>query len=494
MSLVGLDLGTSGCKAALLSEDGICLATAVEDYAIRTLGEGQCELNPDAVIAAALGCIRSVASCARADPPRAIAVAAAGEAVVPIDRQGKPLDAIFLSADRRGSSECHDMLSRNGEEFFIQETRTKPLPHYSIYKVMWWRKHRLQTYIDSACFVTLAGLVAAKLGAPPVVDSSLAARIGAFAPLAGDWSDAVLAASEIDRSKLPAVARPGTVIGEVRPAAAGSVGLGRHVRVVLGGFDQACAAFGVGILSAGNTALLGLGTNAAVVAIKSERNALSLDAPVTPHVVPGLVTAIGGAQSGAFTLRWYRTQLSRAAGTHNSQNESEEITAMIRDAAAKPTSVLCLPHFAGSRFAFSDPASTAAFTGITFATTCTDIVRALLDGVAYEIGAVIERLIHSGVRIDRLVAAGGGSKSSEWLQIIADAVELPVEPTNTRYATCIGAALLAGVGVGTFRDHAEAAKHAVRRNRVCEPLTMSRAYHRSRRAEFHALYDALCLK
>jgi sugar (pentulose or hexulose) kinase len=151
-------------------------------------------------------------------------------------------------------------------------------------------------------------------------------------------------------------------------------------------------------------------------------------------------------------LRWYRDVL----GSHEASLASDTgadvfdvITSIARD---YQTDLVFHPHLGGSRFAFADPRARGDLQGITFATSRRDIVRALLEGVAYELAVMSARLERHDIHTVELIAAGGGSLSSVWLQIIADTLSLPIESTVSRDAAAHGAALVAAAGTGQIRS------------------------------------------
>ena len=529
MTLLGVDVGTTGCKAVVLGEAGLPIATAYREYPLSVPRPGWAELDPDGVWEAVCATIGEVTAVAP-EPPRALAVATLGEAVTPIDAAGKALAPTMVSFDSR-SRRCHERLvAAVGSERVTAICGLAPQPHYSVAKWCWIAEEMPEVYRRAATLACFGELVAVRLGLPPVIDHTMAARTLAFDVAAERWSPEILEAAGIDRDKLPAPAPSGTPIGAVAPGRARDLGLAEGALLVTGGLDQVCAAYGVGVgsgsgrplgdaakpvsrhpgesrnpLSSGaagdlrriprhppsGTAMLSLGTVAVLAAVLRGDQGLPVAAPTVPYVTPGERLAIAGSPAGGAVLRWYRDRFGApAAGTTGSADpdiEGHVYERIVASAAEVDTDLIALPHFAGSRTAFADPEATAALVGLTFATERYHIVRALLEGVALETAVMAERLAEAGVPVTSLRAVGGGSRSPVWMQIFADVLERPVESTASADASAVGAARIAGVATGAA-DAGLAGLPVVAR---LEPDASRSRRYRSKLARYRGLYHAL---
>ena len=187
--------------------------------------------------------------------------------------------------------------------------------------------------------------------------------------------------------------------------------------------------------------------------------------------------ALAGTPAGGALLRWFETSIL---------GSPDEPGAGLEALEDHRTDVLALPHLGGSRAAFADPEASGAIVGLRFATSRRDIVRALLDGVAYELAVILERFKTAGVEITSLRAVGGGSRSNVWLQTISDAVGLTVETTATSFAAALGAAAIARLGPGVDLDH-----EIVVVRETISPRAEWFDYHRTRSRRFRQLYSSL---
>jgi xylulokinase len=491
MSVLGVDIGTTGCKVVAVDAGGEVRARAHREYPLVVPRPGWAELDADAVWHAAADCIREASDQVRADPPRALAVATLGEAVVPVDARGAPLGHAVVSFDGRAAAEAAAFVENVGAETIYAITGLRPLPHYSVAKLMWWRRHAPALYRAAWKFLWFGDLVAVRLGLEPVVDHSMAARSLLFEPRRGRWSARLLAAAGVDAEKLPTPAPAGSTCGVLASRTCGDLGLAPGARLVVGGLDQACAAIGAQLRAAGDV-MLSLGTTAVLGASvpapvpDGTRRAI----PTMPHVLASQEIALGGVAAGGAMLRWFRDQLGaeEAATARRAGRDVYEV--IVAQAADRATNVMMTPHLGGSRLAFDDPGATGVVAGLSFATTRADLVRALLDGVAYELAVVRDRFARAGLPTRVLHAVGGGSRSDAWMQIMADALDAPVRALPVADAAALGAALLclradAGEPAGARNGVAAGPR------RVFEPRAAWRAYHADRLRAFADLHAAL---
>jgi len=452
VTLLGVDIGTTGCKAAVVSTEGALQATAYREYPLITPRPGWAQLDPDEVWEAACSAIREVTS-ADVTRPRAMAVATLGEAVTPIDSRGRALGPSIVSFDRRAAAQHAALVERVGRDGIERITGLAPMPHYAVAKWSWLAREASDVYQAAAGLVCYGDLVAARLGLEPVIDHTMAARTLAFDLGNRSWSHEILEAAGVDEAKLPVPAASGTLVGTVPAEHCRDLGLAPGAVLVAGGLDQACAARAVGVGRAGS-ALLSLGTVAVLAMALAEDRPWPLAIPTGPHVVEGRSLAVAGAPAGGAVLRWYRDVLGAADAERAEAAGADFYDIIVSSAAEIETASIVVPHFAGSRAAFADPDSQAVLAGLTFDTDRRHLVRALLEGVTLETAVMAEQLAAAVDPLVSLRAAGGGSKSAPWMQIFADVLGVPVESAASSYGAAVGAAMIAGSAIGVVDDEA----------------------------------------
>jgi xylulokinase len=486
VSLLGIDIGTSGCKAIVVAADGRILASSARPYVPVVPEPGNLELDPEVVWSAVCATAREVAALTTLDPPVAMAIAALGEAFLILDAEGRPISPIILSGDQRGSQSTAAFIELLGAGRIRALTGLAPERHYSAPKIKWWLMHG--AHPEGSRIALVQDFIAGRLGVPPATDPSLATRTMLLDASSRAWSAELLAAVPIGIDQLPRVVDAGTVIGLIDRSGRAALGLRGECTYVVGGLDAACVALGVGVTQPGGC-VLALGTNAAIGAVL-DADSESGGVPAGPHVVPGRRLAIGAAQAGGAALRWYRDLLEGPEhGTSSiARLTIEMLLAEVRD---RPSSVVFVAHLAGSRFAFGDPNLSAAFAGLSLAVDRPEVTRAILEGVALELAVVCEKFEDEGLRIPGIIAAGGGTRSRPWVQIISDVLDRPIASTGSGAAGALGAALLAGVGAGTFASFEAAATAQLAVLDAFEPRQKNVAWWTRRRADYRGLVGAL---
>ena len=235
MSLLGIDLGTTGCKAAAFSAEGCCLAQAYREYATMQPQPGWAELDSHDVWAKVREVIAEVAAQTRHDPITALSTSSFGEAIVPVTKDRNILGNSILSMDARGAEYADALERRFGQESLYRINPNILGPQYSLPKLLWLRDHNAEVFKKADKFLLWSDLVAFLLGCEPMACNSLANRTLLFDMGRNDWSDELLAWSGLNRGQLGRVVPGGTVIGTVAAGPAKELGLPAGVLVVAGG-------------------------------------------------------------------------------------------------------------------------------------------------------------------------------------------------------------------------------------------------------------------
>lgn len=492
MSLMGIDVGTTGCKVVAFDEAGAVLAQSGREYPLISPQPGWYELDPDQVWDYVCDCLREVNARLAHDPVSALSLSSQGEAMTPVTRAGKALANSPISSDIRNRKQTAEMEAALGAERIYQITGQPMGAYYTLPKILWWRDNAPEILDRAWKFLCYVDFVAFRLGMAPVIDHSMAARTLAFDVHALDWSDELLAAGGLRRDQLARPVASGTIIGEIPRALAEDLGFRARVKVVAGGHDQPAGALGAGVLEPGR-AMLSIGTTEALASVTSRPRPEMLGYHVScyPHAAPGLFIALSGNQTGGRLLRWYRDELAAAERAIAASSGRDIYDVIVEQTDDAPGRLLMLPYFAGSGTLYEDASATGVLVGMSFDTQRADIVRAILEGLTYEQALGIRRLNEIGVGISHLTAIGGGSRSERWMQIKADITGLPVSVIHTSEAASLGVAMLAGWATGVYASLQEAAAQLIKVRRTFRPRA-GRSAHHQRQLEIYAeLYQAL---
>lgn len=495
MSVVGLDIGTTGCKAIVFDEGGKALGQGAREYPISTPRPGWAEQDADLVWELACEAVGEAIANVPRDPPRGLAISAQGEAVIPVDERGRPLRPAILGMDTRTRDENRWLAERFGEEELYNRTGMPLHTINTLPKLLWLQRHEAETWREADRFLLYEDFFLARLGGRAAISHCLASRTQMYDLQRGDWADDILEGIGLDRGRLAALASPsGGAVGALRSDLAETLGAKQEVLLVSGGHDQACAALGSGVCQAG-LAMVSTGT-AEVVEVAVEAPSLNEtlrqgNISIYRHVVPDLYLAMTLNHSGGVLLRWFRDALCPAERDEALRRGEDPYDAILADAPEGPTDLLVLPHFSGSGTPWLDTGSRGAIVGLTLSTTRPCIAKAILEGLTFELRVNLELLRQGGISIRELHAVGGGARSPLWLQLKADICQIPLRVPEVTESACLGAALLASVATGVYPNVRIAADRTVHVERRIEPRGEGVAEYDQRYRLYRQVYPAL---
>ncbi|MBN2312287.1 MAG: hypothetical protein JXM79_00065 [Sedimentisphaerales bacterium] len=495
MSVIGLDIGTTGCKAIVFSDEWKILGQGKREYSILTPQPHWAEQDAELVWNLALESLAGAVSQAISDPPKAMALSVQGEAVIAVDKDGKPLRHAILGMDTRTTAENEWLIETFGAEELFRRTGMPIHTMNTLTKLLWLKKNEPSIWDQSHQFLLYEDYFLRRLTGKATISHCLASRTQMYDLEAGCWATDILdrCGIEIERlAELPPAA--GGIVGELDKKIGVRIGINSEVLLVSGGHDQACAALGSGVIEPG-LAMVSTGTAEVVeVAMSSPVLSVSLrkgNISVYRHVVPELYLSMTLNHSGGLLLRWFRDTLCKDKLLTAKQGGSDAYDLILADVKAGPTDLMVLPHFAGSGTPLVDTTSRGAFLGMTFATTQADIAKAILEGLTFELRINLDLLRESGIKIETLHAVGGGARGDLWLQLKADICETPLRIPRVTEAACLGAAILASVGAGNYKSVGSAVREAVEMDRTITPHSKNVEAYRPRYELYQELYPTL---
>ncbi|MGA2977300.1 MAG: FGGY family carbohydrate kinase [Spirochaetia bacterium] len=452
MSFLGIDLGTTGCKAAVFSETGTQLSFAYNEYDMVRPRPGWLELDPAAVWLSTRRTIAKAVKSAAGDPVKALAVSSMGESMVPVSADRRIVGPSLLMIDSRGEQYIPRLASGLGAERLYQINGNILGIQYSLPKLMWMRDHMPEAYKGAWKFLLWSGFVSFMLGAEPAVDYALANRTLLFDVDSCSWSEEIAGCAGIDLSKLPDPVPAGTRIGTVSGPIASELGLARGTPIVAGTHDQCANAVGCGVIDVG-FGMCGMGTYLCLVPVFSGRK------PPQPMMRSGLSTEHHAAagkfvtfiyNQGGLLLKWYRDTFARADREAADRAGKDVYTELIREVPEGPSSVFVLPHFTVTGPPEFVTDSSGVIVGLKLDTARGDILKGIMEGVVFYHKGLVDSIAETGISMRELRAVGGGSKSDAWLQITADILGKPMVRAKVPEAGSLGVAILAAAGTGAF--------------------------------------------
>ncbi len=489
---MGLDIGTSGCKAAVFDSEGRMQALARRTYALSLTSDGGAELDPAGVMQE---CRAAVAVAARGltGKIRALAVSSQGEAFTPLDAGGQPLGPAMVSSDSRAASQVARELPGLHREKLYQITGHTPHPMFTLYKMLWLRENRPAIWQRAARFFCFEDLLHQQLGLAPAISWPLAGRTMMFDVRNHAWSSQILELAGLSPDKLARPMQSGGIVGAVDDKTADGWGLPPGILVAAGGHDQTCAALGAGATEAGS-AMYATGTVDCITAAFAKpvfsASLMRANLCTYDHAAPGLYATITFNLTGGNALQWFHDEFGHPERSAAVTGGRDAYELLLETAAASASSLLALPYLAAAGTPYFDTVTPGAVLGLRLTTKRGDLLRALLEGLAMEMRLNLDILAEAGVQVEHLRAVGGGARSDWWNQLKADVTNRPVIVPDVTEAGCLGAAMLA-CSAHTGAATAALAKSWVRPRKEFAPRQDATAFYTARYAAYRNLYPAL---
>jgi xylulokinase len=488
MSLLGIDVGTSGCKSALFSEDGALLGLAYEEYDYRHPHPGWAELDAPAVWAQVKRTIHKAAAKPGREPIRGLCVSSMGEAVVPVTNQREIIGPSLLNFDARGDEFLPKLENSLPAERLYQLNGNTLGSPYTLTKLKWLKENQSELYAHTDSFLHWSGLVSFLLGADLHVDYSLANRTLLFDLDRADWSEELLDWAGLDREKLPPTVPSGRVIGAVSRTIAEELGLPAGIPIVSGGHDQCCNSVGCGVIEAGR-AMYGMGSYLCIVPVFSQRPEsqvmMGRGLNTEHHTVPGQFVSFIYNQGGVL-VKWFRDTFARVEYLRAAEAGQSLYPTLISEIPEEPSSILVLPHFTTTGPPHFIHDSRGVIAGLKLETTRGEILKGILEAATFYLRECLESLPGTGIEIHEFYAAGGGSQSDTWVQLSADILGRPFVRSQVHEAGALGAAILAGTGSGVFSSLSSGVDAMVRLEQRFEPDPGKQRLYAERFARYHS--------
>ena len=480
---LAFDLGTGGCKAALVDLEARVVATAFVAYPTSYPAPGRHEQRPDDWWDAVARSAREVLTL-DGGRHRVVAVGISGQslALVPVDGSGAALlDAVPIWSDIRGEDAAAAYFgSGDGDAaWYLRTGNGFPRGMYTVFKAAWLRAAHPDVAARTALVLGSKDWVNARLTGVALTDPSYASGSGAYDLATRRMLPDVLAGLDVPAGWWPAIVPSREVVGHVTAPAAAATGIPAGVPVVAGGVDNACMALGAGLDRPGE-AYISLGSsNWVTVAGESP----VLDAVTRPfvfdHVLPGLTISALSTFGGGSSLTWLAGTLGRG----------DDLDALLDEAAAAPVGargLTCVPTLAGGTVAEGGPAVRGALLGLDLGHTHGDLARAVVEGIGFSLAGAARAILADAPSAAEITATGGGARGGLLLQVLADLLGRPVvRPEAAQHCAALGAAALALIGTGAWADTAplRAARRAAAR---AEPRPDLAAAYDQPRARFDA--------
>ncbi|WP_418418091.1 xylulokinase [Blautia sp.] len=492
--LLGIDIGTSACKAALFDRKGQVLAAANGEYPVYYPEEGWAEQNPEEWWSAVCEAVRQVIRKAGIQPEEIAGVGIDGQSwsAIAIDKGGKVLTNTPIWMDTRAQSICDRLNEEIGEEEIFRIAGNSLQPSYTTAKILWYKENLPEVYSKIYKILQSNSYIAFKLTGQISQDLSQGYGLHCFDMRTGQWDEEMCKKMGIPRDFLPEIVPSDRIIGTVTKKAAEESGLAEGTPVAAGGLDAACGTLGAGVIHPGETQEQG--GQAGGMSICIEKYQADPRLILGFHVIPGKWLLQGGTTGGGGVMRWFEKEfadyerLMREQTGISSLDQLNEIAEKVKPGC---DGLVFLPYMAGERSPIWNPYAKGVFYGLDFSKTKGHMVRACMEGVAFSLRHNLETAEEAGAKAEILRAMGGSANSLLWTQIKSDVTGKTMAVPASDTATTLGAALLAGVGTGFYKDYEEAVAETVKVTRKHQPDPEKKAVYDKNYETYLELYRSL---
>ncbi len=448
------DMGTSGDKASLVNEHGEIVDRVIQSYSLLHRQSGWAEQDPLQWWNAFCECNRKLLHQVSAEDVKALVLTGQMMCCLPLDFKGDVLYPAITWADTRAGEEAAWIEREIGEILYYETTGMRAAAGYVLPKLLWLKKNRPEIFHRTASVFSPKDYITWLLTGKKATDPETAVYTHAYDRKRKEWSKLLLDKVGVRQAIFPEVLEPGTRIGSVLPEISSEAGLPSGLSVVMGVGDGGAATLGTGICRSGDT-YISLGTSA-WVCMMAEGEGIDTGRRVSTINYLDHSRISGTMQTGGKALHWLKQLLSETG-----QTEYTEMSRMAQKTAPGSDGMLFLPYLAGERSPYWDEKLRGAFIGMTLQTSAGQMIRSVMEGVAFHLRMILEILceVNGCDRPEHIRLVGGGGAGNAWGEVLANVLKTQIEiPENADYAGTEGISVIAFASLGILPDMKEGLK------------------------------------
>lgn len=473
--ILGIDIGTTAIKAAIIGEDGNIYGTKTSEYPLTTLPTGEVEAELKLYADAFKDSIKGAICDSRVDVKdiKCVGFSSTAETCVFLDENDKPLCKVIAWMDTRATKEAKELTDHFEKREIIEKVGFDGI--YAIHpvsKILAVKNQTPEIFEKTRMFAQIKDYFVFKLTGKYYTDHSTASDHGFFDIKNRCYWKEMLEYTGIKEEYLPKLVAPGMELGTISKEAVAEYGLDPQTKINVGAFDQGCGAIGAGNIRTG-IASESTGSALVTVATIDELN------PDSKGDVPTLCSAIAGKYmyqpycTGSIIMKWYRDtfcELEKRIEQETGLNAYTQMDELVKQTPAGADGLIMLPYFQGSGIPELNENAKGVYYGIHAGHHRGHFIRAIMEGLAIALKRMLECEKKLGATMTEIRSLGGGSKSKAWCQIKADILGMPVKVIdNSESTACMGCAILAGVANGIWDSVEEATEKFVKIKEVYEP-------------------------
>lgn len=482
--LMGIDLGTSSVKVLIADAQGQAKGIGQVGYDVLTPEVGWAEQNPEMWWDATKGAIKEALekSCVAADDIVGLSFSGQMHGVVAVNQDGAPVHNAIIHLDQRSLLEKEEIFETAGN-LLSEELLNRPSAGMMICSLYWLKKQRPMVYDRIVKVMAPKDYIKYRLTGVICSDPGDAGAGLAYSIKNRRWCTELMERLQIDPELFAPVYESSEIIAQISAKAAEETGLSVNTKVASGIGDSMAQMVGNGVVEAGIMACnIGTSSQLAVVTDRPiyDKNMIC---QLWCHGAENTWVYQGGALNGGSTLSWLRNKVLK------DQRPFAQLDAEAAKVPAGCEGLIFLPYLTGERTPFNNPQARGVYFGLSMKHDQASMVRATMEGIMFNLCECQSVFDEMNITQTKVISAGGASKGVTWKQIQADMLNKPIHTTQTQEEACLGAAILAAVGVGLYPDVKTACKQIVTFSpEVTEPIAENVKIYREKQQIFHDLY------
>lgn len=461
--VIGIDIGTSGCKTIAIDEKGAILASSTLPYPLYTPQSGYSEQDPADWWGGVCGTLKEVLAKLHDFEVAGVSFSGQMHGMVALDKNNKVIRRAILWNDQRTQKQCDEVVEKaGGLSGLLKLTNNRMLTGYTGGKVLWMRENEPENYAKTKIILNPKDYIRFLLTGDFTTEVSDASGTGFFNVAERKFSAELLKILDINPNLFPHCVESTEITGKISAEAAALTGLKEGTPVVGGGGDAVISTTGMGLVLPGKVGVT-LGTSGVVaMGLDGFKSNPGGKLQVFCNNAPGTWHAMGVTLSAAGSYQWFRNTFAdyeAEQGAARNKSAYDLLNELAEGVPCGSNGLIFLPYLSGERCPHADPNARGAFIGATNLHGKGAFARSVMEGVTMSLKQVYDlmRSMDASIKTDEVILAGGGTKSPLWRQIFADIFNLPVRTVyGSSEGGAFGAALIAGVGCGLFKDIASA--------------------------------------
>ena len=461
--VLGIDLGTSAVKVTAVNRAGQIVAQSSQEYAISNPQAGYSEQNPEDWVQKTTLAIQNLAAVEHLDLSKVEGISYSGQmhGLVLMDKNYRVLRPAILWNDTRTTAQCEEITGKLRGDF-LKITRNRPLEGFTLPKILWVKENEPEIFAQTEVFLLPKDYVRFRMTGKIGMEYSDAAGTVWLDEIHKTWSKEIADKLALPLEICPPLLESTAVVGNITVAYSAISGLPAETKVIAGAADNAAGAIGAGIISE-DKILSSIGTSGVVLAYEKDRKTdYAGRLHFFNHAIPDSYYSMGVTLAAGYSLSWFKQTF---AG-------QQKFTDLVEDAKKSPIGakgLLFTPYIVGERTPYADAQIRGSFIGMDSRQQLHDFTRAVIEGITFSFRDLLSIYRSEGKHFVTAVATGGGAKSALWMQIQADVFNMNVVSLENEQGPGLGAAMLAAVGVGWFKDLAECSETFVKYGKVYRP-------------------------